>query len=286
VARGVRDGLERAVRILMPALVGLLLVLLGYSMVQGAFAEGVRFLFEPKFDELTADGVLMALGQAFFTLSIGMGAVMAYGAYLPEETSIGATAVAVAMADTGIALLSGLVIFPLVFANGLDPASGPGLIFQTLPLAFGSMPGGPIIAAIFFLLLTFAAWTSAISLIEPPVAWLIESRGLTRPAAALLVGVIIWALGFLSVLSFNEWAQYTFWRGTYFDNLDFVTSNIMLPLGGLAITVFAGWVMARISTADELDPAAGPWYRIWRFLARYVSPVAVVLIFLNAIGVF
>ncbi len=286
VARGVRDGLERAVRILMPALVGLLLVLLGYSMVQGAFAEGVRFLFEPKFDELTADGVLMALGQAFFTLSIGMGAVMAYGAYLPEETSIGATAVAVAVADTGIALLSGLVIFPLVFANGLDPASGPGLIFQTLPLAFGSMPGGPIIAAIFFLLLTFAAWTSAISLIEPPVAWLIESRGLTRPAAALLVGVIIWALGFLSVLSFNEWAQYTFWRGTYFDNLDFVTSNIMLPLGGLAITVFAGWVMARISTADELDPAAGPWYRIWRFLARYVSPVAVVLIFLNAIGVF
>ncbi len=190
------------------------------------------------------------------------------------------------MADTGIALLSGLVIFPLVFANGLDPASGPGLIFQTLPLAFGSMPGGPIMAAIFFLLLTFAAWTSAISLIEPPVAWLMESRGLTRPAAALLVGVIIWALGFCSVLSFNAWAQYTFWRGTYFDNLDFVTSNIMLPLGGLAITVFAGWVMARISTADELDPAAGPWYRVWRFLARYVSPVAVVLIFLNAMGVF
>jgi NSS family neurotransmitter:Na+ symporter len=278
--------LERAVQILMPALVGLLLLLLGYSMVQGAFLEGARFLFEPKFEALTADGVLMALGQAFFTLSIGMGAVMAYGAYLPEETSITGTAVAVAGADTAIALLSGLVIFPLVFANGLDPASGPGLIFQTLPLAFGSMPGGPFIAAIFFLLLTFAAWTSALSLIEPPVAWLIESRGLARPVAAILVGVIIWALGFLTVLSFNEWADFKFWRGTYFDNLDFLTSNIMLPLGGLAITIFASWVMARNSSADELDPTAGVVYRIWRFLARFVAPVAVVLIFLNAVGVF
>ena len=160
------------------------------------------------------------------------------------------------------------------------------MIFQTLPLAFGNMPGGPVIAAIFFLLLTFAAWTSAISLIEPSVAWLIESRGLTRPAAALLVGSFIWALGFCTVLSFNEWADIKFWRGTYFDNLDFVTSNIMLPLSGLAITVFASWVMARISTADELDPAAGIWYRSWRLLARYVSPVAVVLVFLHAIGVF
>ncbi len=286
VARGVEDGLERAVRLLMPALIGLLLVLLGYSMMQGAFAQGVDFLFEPKFDELTRDGVLMALGQAFFTLSIGMGAVMAYGAYLPRETSITVTAAAVAVADTAIALLAGLVIFPLVFANGLDPASGPGLIFQTLPLAFGAMPGGPIVAAIFFLLLTCAAWTSAISLIEPPVAWLMESRGLSRPVAALLVGGTIWALGFGTVLSFNVWSDFRFWRGTYFDNLDFVTSNIMLPLSGLAIIIFGGWVMARISTADELDPSAGPWYRLWRFLARYVSPVAVALIFLNAIGVF
>ena len=285
VARGVQDGLERAVRVLMPALIILLVLMVGYSAIHGSFAEGVGFLFKPKFADLTAEGALMALGQAFFTLSIGMGAVMAYGANLPEDSSIAKTALAVTVADTAIAMLAGLVIFPLVFANGLDPASGPGLIFNTLPLAFGNMPGGPVIAAMFFLLLTFAAWTSALSLIEPPVAWLIESRGLPRPVAALLVGIAVWAVGWLSVLSFNAWKNLKFWRGTFFDNIDFLTSNIMLPLGGVAITLFAGWVMARNSTADELDPAAGTWYRAWRVLARFVAPLAVVLILLNAVGV-
>ena len=285
VARGVERGLEQAVRVLMPALIGLLVLLLGYSIVEGDFASGLAFMFEPKVEELTGAGVLAALGQAFFSLSVGMGAVMAYGAYLADEASIIRTSVAVVLADTSIAILAGLVIFPIVFANGLDPAAGPGLVFQSLPLAFGQMPGGVVIATIFFLLLTFAAWTSGISLLEPPVAFFMESRSLTRPAAASLVGGIIWVLGFLSVFSFNLLSEFTFFRGTFFDNLDFLTSSVILPIGGLAIVVFAGWVMSQNSTSDQLDSGAGRVYRMWRFAARYIAPVAVLLIFLNAIGV-
>jgi NSS family neurotransmitter:Na+ symporter len=286
VARGVERGLEQAVRVLMPALIGLLLLLLGYSMMQGAFQQGVNFLFEPRFDELTPGSVLEAMGQAFFTLSVGMGAIMAYGAYLPEEASISRTSIAVVLADTGVALLAALVIFPIVFANGMDPASGPGLVFQSLPVAFGQMPGGVIVATIFFVLLTFAAWTSAISLMEPAVAWCMETMQLTRVGAASLVGGIIWLLGWLSVLSFGPLAGFQFLRGTIFDNFDYLTNNIMLPLGGLAIVAFAGWVMARNSTADEIDPSVGTGYRLWRFSARYVAPIAVVLVLLNAVGVF
>ena len=285
VARGVKQGLERAVRILMPALIGLLLLLLGYSMIEGNFAEGVAFMFAPKFDELTSEGVLAALGHAFFTLSIGMGAVMAYGAYLPEETSIVATSFAVICIDTSIAILAGLVIFPIVFAYGLDPAEGPGLIFHSLPIAFGQLPGGTVIAAVFFLLLTFAAWTSGIALMESPVAWLMESRGMGRPITAILIGTIIWAMGFLSILSFSALADFEFGWGTFFDNLDFLTSNIMLPLGGFAIAIFAGWIMCANSTSDELSMGVGRRYGMWRWFTRFVAPAAVMLVFLNAIGV-
>jgi neurotransmitter:Na+ symporter, NSS family len=286
VARGVERGIERAVRVLMPALVALLVLLLAYAMIAGDFARGLAFLFEPRFEDLTGESVLIALGQAFFTLSIGMGSIMAYGAYLPQEASIGRTSVAVVLADTSVAILAALVIFPIVFANGLDPASGPGLVFQSLPLAFGQMPGGVIIAVLFFTLLTFAAWTSAISLMEPAVAWLVETTGIRRAQAAVMIGTVIWALGFLTVLSFGAWSDVTFLRGTFFDNIDYLTNNLMLPLGGLAIVVFAGWAMARNSTADELDPAAGRSYRLWRILARYVTPIAVIVVLLNALGVF
>lgn len=286
VALGVEQGLERAVRVLVPALIALLLILLGYSMVSGSFVQGFVFLFEPRFAELDGEAVLEALGQAFFTLSVGMGAVMAYGAYLPEEESIARSAVAVVIADTSIAILAALVIFPIVFANGLDPAAGPGLVFQSLPLAFGQMPGGAVMATLFFLLLTFAAWTSAISLLEPAVAFLMESLGWTRVQAAVGIGGVIWLLGLLTVMSFGPWDDVRFLRGTLFDNIDFLSNNVLLPLGGIAIVVFAGWIMARNSTADELDPAAGPGYRLWRFSARYLAPAAVLLVLLNAVGIF
>ena len=283
VARGVERGLEQAVRIMVPALLLLLVTLLGYSINSGHFGDGLAFMFSPDFSKLTWDSVLAAMGQAFFTLSIGMGAVMAYGAYLPEETSIGGASAAVALADTTIAILAGLVIFPLVFANGLDPADGPGLVFITLPLAFGQMAGGAIFATLFFVLLTFAAWTSAISLMEPAVAWLVERYNRSRAEAAVMIGLLIWGIGVGTVLSFNVLADFTFLRGTIFDNLDHLTINIMLPLGGVLITFFAGWIMCRNSTADELG-SSGNLYKAWRVLARFVAPIGILFVFLKAVG--
>ena len=283
VGRGVERGLEQAVRFMVPALLVLMLVLLGYSINSGYFGAGVEFMFTPDFSKLTWDSVLAAMGQAFFTLSIGMGAVMAYGAYLPEETSITGASAAVALADTSIAILAGLVIFPLVFANNLDPGDGPGLVFITLPLAFGQMAGGVFFSSIFFILLSFAAWTSAISLMEPAVAWIMEHLHRTRTQAALMTGGSIWALGLGTVFSFNILSDFTFLRGTIFDNLDYLTINIMLPLGGLLIAVFAGWVMCRNSTADELG-GAGTSYKLWRVLVRYVAPIGILFVFLKAVG--
>ena len=284
VARGVERGLEQAVRFMVPALLVLMLVLLVYSINSGYFGQGVSFMFTPDFDKLTWNSVLAALGQAFFTLSIGMGAVMAYGAYLPEETSITGASAAVVTADTAIAILAGLAIFPLVFANGLTPADGPGLVFNTLPLAFGQMQGGVFFSTIFFLLLSFAAWTSAIGLMEPAVAWIVERFHKTRAQATVGVGLLIWIIGFGSVLSFNVLSDFKFLAGTIFDNVDYLTSNIMLPLGGLLIAVFAGWVMCRNSTSDELG-GSGIVYKLWRLTARFVAPVGILFVLLKAIGV-
>ncbi len=284
IARGVERGLEQAVRFMVPALLGLMLVLLMYSVTSGSFGRAAEFLFTPDFDALGWGGVLAAMGQAFFSLSIGMGAVMAYGAYLPEETSIIGSATTVVVADSAIAILAGLIIFPIVFAIGLDPAEGPGLVFNTLPVAFGEMPFGIFFGTVFFVLLVFAAWTSALGLMEPGVAWLIENYSYSRTQAAAAVGVLIWAIGFGTVFSFNELAGFTFLRGTVYDNIDYITSNIMLPLSGLFITGFAAWVMCRNSSAEELG-GAGTLYRIWRFLARFVAPIAILFIFLQAVGI-
>jgi NSS family neurotransmitter:Na+ symporter len=282
VARGVERGLEQAVKFMVPALLILMLVLLGYSINSGYFGQGVAFMFTPDWSKLTWDSVLAALGQAFFTLSIGMGAIMAYGAYLPEETSITGASAAVVTADTFIAILAGLVIFPLVFANGLEPAAGPGLVFQTLPLAFGQMAGGVFFSTIFFVLLAFAAWTSAIGLMEPAVAWVVEHFSKSRAQATVFVGGLIWLIGFASVLSYNVLADTTFLAGTLYDNVDYLTSNIMLPLGGLLIAVFAGWIMCRNSTADELG-SSGSLYKTWRFLARFIAPIGILFVLINAV---
>jgi len=286
VARGVKKGLEVAIRFLMPALFVLLLIMVGYAISSGDFVRGLSFLFTPDFSKITGEGVLIAMGHAFFTLSLGMGAIMIYGSYMPQNASIAKTSIIVALADTAVALLAGMAIFPIVFANALEPGAGPGLIFQTLPIAFGSMPGGSFFGTVFFVLLVLAAWSSAISLIEPAVAWLVENKGWTRIKASAWCGFATWLMGLGTVLSFNEWSAYTLWGKNFFDLLDFLTSNIMLPLGGLFIALFAAWVMKSSSTADELKlPENGMAHTGWRFLVRFVTPVAVIIVFLNAIGV-
>jgi len=293
VSRGVKGGLEKTVRFLMPALFVILIILLGYAYNTGEFARGAEFLFNPDFSKITGEGVLIAMGHAFFTLSLGMGAIMVYGSYLPKDVSIAKTSFIIAGMDTLVALIAGLIIFPIVFANGLEPGSGPGLIFETLPIAFGQMPGGIFFGALFFVLLVFAAWSSAISLIEPAVAWLVENRGHTRVYAAVMMGILTWLVGLLTVFSFNLAADYKPLSGisifedkTMFDLLDYLTANIMLPLGGLLIAVFVGWVLHRETTMNELNvqDKMHIGYRLWLFLVKFVAPIAVAIVFLKGIG--
>jgi len=285
VARGVRNGLEKAVRFLMPSLFILLLVMVGYAMSMGEFMRSVEFLFRPDFSKITANGVLIAMGHAFFTLSLGMGAIMIYGAYLPKGASIAKTSIIIALADTLVALLAGLAIFPIVFSNGLAPGAGPGLIFQTLPIAFGQMPGGIIFGALFFILLSFAAWTSAISLIEPAVTWLVENKNMSRDRACVVAGGITWLVGLGTVLSFNLGSEVKLFDKTFFDLLDYLTANIMLPLGGLAMAIFVIWVMPKQAVVDELNIGQRTGFKSWFLLVKFVTPIAVIIVFLNAIGI-
>ena len=285
VARGVQGGLEKAVKFLMPALLAILILLVGYAANTGVyFQQGIDFLFKADFSKLSSDAVLTAMGHAFFTLSLGMGAIMVYGSYLPKDASIFKMSVTIAVADTSVALLAGMAIFPLVFANGLDTNAGPGLIFETLPIAFGHMPGGAFYAGLFFLLLVFAAWSSAISLVEPAVAWLVENKDISRRRAAVMTGITTWLLGLLTVFSFNIGTEWALFGKTLFEVLDYLTANIMLPLGGLFIAIFAGWAMNKSSSEDELDIKPRFIYLIWRGLIRYIAPVGIIIIFLNMMG--
>lgn len=288
VARGLEHGIEKAVKFLMPALFILLVALVFYSMQNGDFDRGVRFLFTPDFSKVTVGVVISAVGQAFFSLSLGMGAIMIYGSYLPQDSSIAETTITIALADTLVAILAGLAIFPIVFGNGLEAAVGPSLIFQTLPIAFGQMPGGIFWGTLFFVLLLFAAWTSAISLIEPVVAWLTETKNYTRLRSAIMVGVVTWALGIITAMSFSSWAfDFTFFgqnkSSGMFDVFDILTSNILLPLGGVLIAIFAGWKMHQDHTSKELAIKSAFGYKLWLFLIKFVAPTFVAIVLLSLI---
>ncbi|MEM8843720.1 MAG: sodium-dependent transporter [Pseudomonadota bacterium] len=284
VARGVSNGIEKAVRVLMPALAILIFLLIGYSMTQGSFWAGAKFMFTPNFSKISQDVVLDAMGQAFFSLSLGMGAIMIYGSYLSHKASIGKTCFAVAITDTSIALLAGLAIFPIVISYGLQATQGPGLIFNTLPLAFGQMPGGLIFGSIFFVLLVFAAWTSSISLIEPAVAWLVENKGRSRKSASIICGCVTWIIGLGTVFSFNYWQDYKIFDKTFFGVLDYLTSNIMLPIGGVLMAIFVGWMMRESSVRDEMAMVNSGYFKLWRFLVRFVTPIGVFVILLKVSG--
>ena len=285
VARGVNSGLEKANNILIPALFGILLVLLGYSMSVGDMQAAYQFMFNLDFSKLTPTVVLSALGHAFFSLSLGMGSVMVYGSYLQKNVSIARTTIYIALADTMLGLLVGLAIYSLVFANQLEPSAGPGLIFQTLPIAFGHMPWGNLIATLFFMLVAFAAWTSAISLVEPAIAWIIENTRIRRKTAAFFLGLIIWLLGVAVVLSFNEWKEVKIFFGlNIFESLDKLTSTILLPIGGLLMAIFAGYFMKKDHVQDELN-LAGYKFKLWQMTNNYIAPIAIAAVFLYLLGV-
>jgi NSS family neurotransmitter:Na+ symporter len=285
VARGVKSGIERFVKYIMPALFAILLMLVGYAANTGEyFTQGLHFLFTPDFSKLTADGVLSAMGHAFFTLSLGMGAIMVYGSYLSKTTSIVKVSIWIAITDTVVALLAGMAIFPLAFANNLTPGVGPGLIFETLPIAFGHLAGGALFGGLFFLLLVFAAWSSAISIVEPVIAWLVENKNISRRRASVTAGFGIWLLGLLTVFSFNIGENWILFGKTMFELLDYITANILLPLGGLLTAIFAGWVISKNNAKEELAMKTPFFYPIWRVLIRFITPLAIIIVFLNVIG--
>ncbi len=283
VARGLQGGLEKAVELLTPALFLILLILIGYVLGTGEFLHGMAFLFTPDTSKFTAETVLAAMGHAFFSLSIAMGVMMVYGAYLPDGVSIVKASLIVAGADTVVAIMAGLVIFPLVFSNHLPLTFGPGLIFKTLPLTFAQMPGGTLFGGLFFVLLTIAALSSSISLIEPTVAWLVEEMGWTRDAACWSSGGICWFLGLGTVFSFNAWRGFTLLDRTFFQWLDFLTSNLLLPLSGFVVAVFMGWVVRPELSRSVLN-CGDAVFAAWWISIRFVAPGAVMLIFMQAMG--
>ncbi|MFG6668261.1 sodium-dependent transporter [Halomonas sp. HNIBRBA4712] len=278
VARGVTKGLEAAARVLMPALVVLLLVLVGYGAMSGSFGEAFAFMFRPDWSALNGSVMLAAMGQAFFTLSLGMGIMMAYGSYLGEDVNLLGTARTVIILDTAIALLAGLAIFPIVFATELDASSGPGLIFITLPIAFGNIFGGSLLGLGFFLLLTFAALTSAISLLEPVVETLEERTALGRLGATVTSAVAVWLVGVAALLSLNVWSDVLLFGLNIFDLLDTFTGKILLPLTGLGAILFYSYCLNQEEARRELGLGTSA-FGVWSVLTKFVAPIGVVAVF-------
>ena len=288
VARGVGKGIEAVSRYMMPALFAILVVLVLYAIFNADIGGGIDFLLNPRFDKLTPNVIFMALGQAFFSLAIGVGVMLTYGAYVPQTVSLPKAALTIALADTGVAILAGFAIFPVVFANGLDPADGPGLIFVTLPIAFGNMQAGYIIGLLFFILLFFAAYSSVLGMLEPIVSYLEEHRGFSRPMMAASAGLVAWTIGIAAALSFNVWADLRPLSAVplladkgIFDVLDFTIANFLLPLNALLIALFAGWIMTQQALLTEIGVRSESIATFLKVVLRYVAPVLIFAIFLT-----
>jgi NSS family neurotransmitter:Na+ symporter len=276
---GVTSGIERAVTIMMPLMFSLLVGLSIYNFFAGGFFETLEWLFTPDFSKVNGGTFLAAVGQAFFSIGVGMGGMMTYGAYLPKDFSIARGAGTIVLADTLIALLAGFVVFPAVFHFGLDMASGPGLIFQTLPVAFAQMPGGDVFAILFFVMLTVAGVTSMVGLLESVTSWTKEKLNVSRQMSTILVVGSVTSLSVISVLSYNVWEDYRLLGMNFNELTEALYDKLFLPLAGLLVALFTGWFMHKDHSADELVDDAR-WYGLWRVLTRFivVPAVAVILI--------
>ncbi|MDH3612341.1 MAG: sodium-dependent transporter [Gammaproteobacteria bacterium] len=288
-ARGLQAGIEKAVKIMMPALFVMLVAMMIYAAVVGDFARAVSFLFQPDFSKLTSKTVLAAFGQAFFSVSVGITNMMAYGAYMDKKTKLPGSAAIVAGADTAVALLAGLAIFPIIFIYGLEPSGGPGLVYMALPFAFGQIPGGLVFGTVFFVLLFFAALTSSIGMLEPPVSWLRDATNLSRRSAALLAGSVAFVLCTLAALSFNELAGIyplgtfaLFENKGFFDLFIYAVTQFLMPIGGVVIAVFVGWFVKKQFSRDELFNGEDTLqYKMWLIIVRFVAPVLLALVLVD-----
>jgi len=287
--KGLHAGIEKAVKFMMPMLFFMLVAMVIYAAIVGDFAKAWHFLFNPDFSKITTTVVMAAFGQAFFSVSVGITNMMAYAAYISRETDLPRSSAIIVGADTLVALLAGLAVFPIIFMYGLEPGAGPGLVFMTLPVAFSQMPGGIVFGTIFFVLLFFAALTSSLAMLEAPVAWLRDATNLSRRSASMLAGAVSFGLGLLAALSFSVLSDFhplgaikLFEGKTFFDVFDFLVINVMMPVGGILIAIFAGWFVKTKYSKDELfggrDSMA---YSVWLFLIRFVAPAILTLVFVD-----
>ncbi|WP_419799477.1 MAG: sodium-dependent transporter [Terasakiella sp.] len=286
VLGGVHDGIERACKILMPMLFVLLIILIGRAVTLPGAEKGLEFFLKPDFSKVTAATFNGALSQAFFSLSIGMGAMITYGSYLNKKENLGKSAIWVTSLDSGVAVLAGLLILPAVFAFGFDPAAGPGLTFITLPAVFAQMPGGVFFGVLFFFLLTIAALTSAVSLLQPIVSYFSDEKGWNSKVAAIVFGVVIFTLGIPSSLSLGVWSDFLIiGEKGFLDSMDYIASNILLPVGGILISIFVGWVMADKMKEEVTNNGEKtfPFLGAWLFICRFVAPVAVAWILVSGL---
>ena len=292
VVKGVKKGIERSAKILMPMLFILILILAVCSMTLPNAGKGLEFLLKPDFSKVDQDVFLGAMGQAFFSLSLGMGCLSTYASYFGSETKLGKTALSVGVIDTFVAILAGFIIFPAAFSVGIQPDAGPSLIFITLPnvfqQAFGAIPYLPMLFSVmFYVLLALAALTSTISMHEVVTAFLNEQFGLSRSKAAVIVTSFCMILGVASSLSLGIWSEYTLFGLGCFDFLDFLTAKIMLPLGGLLVAVFVAWYLKRSVSYDEVTNYGlqkAPYFPVYMFILKYIAPVAIAMIFINELG--
>ena len=288
VAQDIRQGIERAAKWLMPLLFILLLFMVLYSMTTAGFGEAFAFLFTFEAVDFTPSMFITSFGLAFFTLSIGVGGIMMFGAYMGKEVKLGNAVGWIVLMDLVVAVMAGLAIFPLVFTHGLDAAAGPGLVFQTLPIIFASIVGGGVLGAAFFLLLTVAALTSAVSLMAPAVQWLTE-KGWSRKKAAVVIGLIIYLLGYVTVFSFNIWSDWyplsfieALDGATLFDLIREGVNIVILPLGGFVFALLVGWVIPREAVQKALAANNGIIFKIWHVSLRYIVPLAIIALFLSS----
>jgi NSS family neurotransmitter:Na+ symporter len=285
-ARGLQGGIEPANKIRAPALLVLLLILVVYALSTGDVRRGLTFAFKPDFSAVNAQVVLSAIGQAFYATGVGQAMMIAFGAYIERGTSLVRTSLVITASILAVSLLATMMIFPLVFGYGMNPAQGPALVFDVLPRVFTEMPGGRLVGSLFFLLLVLAATTPSIALLEPVAAWVMSRFGLSRAAAVWTIGITSWVLGIGSVLSFNLWAGWfplsfipVFAHKTVFDLLDYVSSNIMMPVGALLTSILVGWRVSSAFERDELAETTSIARIACVWLLRYVCPLAILAVF-------